>query len=123
MFRKFARGGFRVPEDRFKPKFTAPAGAGLRPCEVAGLRPCEVAGKLAFFHRWVDDDRVFLKIDVFVKPEEQSRMQGDFHVFGTIPKGCSTEVQRATCALVEYADGSVGKVPPEQIRFLDRGEG
>jgi len=43
MFRKYVKGGFRVPEGGFAPKFNTPP--------AAVLRPCLADGKPATFHR------------------------------------------------------------------------
>lgn len=86
-------------------------------------RPCLADGKPAVFHRWVDEDKGLLRINAFTRPEEQDRLHRTFREAGVIPHCCSMEALRAAFALVEYSDGSVGKVKPELIQFLDRGEG
>lgn len=68
--------------------------------EKAPFRPCEADGKPAIFHRWVNESWV-------VQP---SPMIGG-HPGGTV---------RCTFALVEYEDGTVRKVEPENIKFTDR---
>ena len=115
MFRKFAKGGYTVPEGGFQPKFAAPVGVNLRPCKVNG--------EPALFHRWADEDKGLLRINVFTRPEEQESLHRRFRDAGVVPHGCSTEVLRATFALVEYPDGTVKKVRPDAVRFMDRWEG
>lgn len=112
MFGKYAKGGLRSPEDYFAPMAPVPV-----------LRPCLVDGKPATFHRWADVDRALLKIDVFVRPDEQDRLVRAFRNNSVVPQCCSTEVVRMTLALVEYPDGSVGMVKPELVTFIDRKEG
>lgn len=84
------------------------------------LRPCDVDGKAAMFHRFVDDDRALLRINKFCKPAEQEALVRYFREQGVYnDDACSTEILRSTMALVEYADGSLGKVDPEKVTFLD----
>lgn len=99
-------------------------GVDLKRCAEchANIRPCLADGKPAVFHRWVEDDQSLLKINIFVREKEQARLYQDYKNRGFVPTGCSVEVLRAVSALVEYPDGSTGKVKPELIQFLDRKE-
>ena len=63
------------------------------------LRPCIVNGKPALFHRWADWSEIV----------EPAIMRG----------GHGGGVVRAALAIVEYEDGTVGRVLPEKVRFLD----
>lgn len=65
-------------------------------------RPCYVNGRRALFHRWVNTANPAL------------------------PKGVSPDDERAkffqhrsTTGLVEYSDGTVERVWPQDIRFVD----
>lgn len=89
--------------------------------QEAPLRPCEVDGMRCLFHRFVDEDKALLKIDVFLLPHEQRAIVAEFKEAGIVPKCCSTEALRSTFALVEYPDGSLGKVDPMQVCFTDKG--
>ena len=91
-----------------------------RECEEMGRRVCEADGEPALFHRWIDEDKALLKINVFTRQEEQDYLVRRFKAENVLPMGTSAEVVRHTFALVEYPDGSVGKVEPELITFLDR---
>lgn len=82
-------------------------------------RPCEVDGRPALFHRWVEEDRALLRINAFTTPEEQQKLVYKFRDGGLVSPGCSTEVIRETFALVEYRDGTIAKVKPELVRFVD----
>lgn len=115
MFWKYAKGGVRIPEPEFQPMFTG--------IPYPALRPCLADGKPALFHRWVDEDKGLLKIHALVRPDHQQAIVHRFHEEGVADSASSIEKLRATFALVEYADGSVGKVKPELIQFLDRKEG
>ena len=87
------------------------------------LRPCLADGKTATFHRWVEGDEGLLQFDCYMKPEEVVRVNREFLRTGVSGAGTHIEKLRTCFALVEYADGSVGKVKPELIQFLDRKEG
>lgn len=104
---------------------TLQLGLDVKRCADCGKheRPCLVDGEPAVFHRWVDEDRGLLRINAFVRPDEQAAMHRRFLDDGVIPDCCSVEALRCTFALVEYPDGSVGKVKPELVTFLDRKEG
>jgi hypothetical protein len=90
-------------------------------CHDLQTRLCEVDGRPALFHRWVDEDKVLFKFDCFVTEEDYRKIFSIFQEKGVIPKGCSAEKVRSTFALVEYRDGSVGKVDPALLTFLDKG--
>ena len=90
-------------------------------CEEMGRRFCEVEGRPAFFHRWVEEEKALLKINVFTSPQEQDILVRRFRSEAVLPMGTSAEIVRNTFALVEYADGTVGKVEPEKLKFRDRG--
>ena len=83
------------------------------------LRLCLVDGKPATFHRWVEEETALLKVDGLVKPETMQRITKIFHDDGVAGPGTTIEKLRTCFALVEYPDGSVGKVKPELIQFLD----
>lgn len=85
-------------------------------------RPCEVDGVPALFHRWIEEDRALLKIDRFCNPGEANAIYRDFRAEGLVPAGCRVNIVRETFALVEYRDGTIDKVKPEQIRFTEREE-
>lgn len=79
----------------------------LLPMDELQYRPCEVDGVPALFHRWIEDDRVL------------TATNGLGHY---IPGTPAINVIRETFALVEFLDGVVVKVKPEQVRFVDREE-
>ena len=83
-------------------------------------RPCEVDGVPALFHRWIEEDRVLLKIDKVCSPGHANAIYRRFRSEGIYPPdGCHTDIIRETFALVEYRDGTIDKVKPELVRFLD----
>lgn len=100
--------GKRKPVCEFEPT------AHLRP------RPCEVDGQVCTFHRFIDEDKALLRINCFTRPDERDAMVRYFRQAGAYAATeCSTEIIRVTLALVEYPDGSIGKVDPEKVTFLD----
>lgn len=90
---------------------------------AGGLRPCEVDGRRGWFHRFVEEERGLLQIDVFKRCESVALAERTFKEDGVIPPGCSMEKVRHAWALVEFLDGSVKKVEPETVRFIDGEEG
>lgn len=91
----------------FKPMFEPP-------------RRCEVDGKPAVFHRWVDEDKVLLHFDTLQTWQKHRARLVEFKKDGLVYPDCHTEAVRQTFALVEYDDGTVGKVEPEKVKFTDR---
>lgn len=65
-------------------------------CQGFYARACEVDGKPCLFHRWVEEDTILISAE------------------------SEPVFSRHTLALVEYPDGSVGKVKPELVTFLDK---
>lgn len=82
-------------------------------------RRCLVDDKPAVFLRWVEEVKALLRVNYFVLPEEADILRRRFDDTKIVPHGCSTETIRELLALVEYPDGSVGKVKPELITFLE----
>ena len=83
-------------------------------------RPCEVDGVPALFHRWIEEDRAILKINVLCRDPEMARLLRDFYELGRVSPQCDIEVIRETFALVEYRGGTIHKVKPELIRFIGK---
>lgn len=71
----------------------------LRPCIVFPYEHIKTDGAKALFHRWGEESRV-----IGPSPLRGGHSGGSVHF---------------TVAIVEYEDGTVGKVSPECIRFLD----
>lgn len=94
----------------------------LRKAEETQTRLCKVEGKYCFFHRWFDEDLGLLQFDAFVKREDAEAMRTLFDDRGICGPSAHIEKVRHTFALIEFTDGSVKKVDPEKVRFLDREE-
>lgn len=109
---------------RGKPSLSMQMGLEVRRCDKCEdrLRPCEVDGKPCLFHRWIDEDKAVLEIGILVKQETLNAWRHAFNESGAVPPESTVKILRHTYALVEYPDGSVGKVEPELVQFLDRKE-
>ena len=67
-------------------------------------RPCYVNGRKALFHRWVNTANPALPKGVDPNEEKAKFFQ-----------------HRSTTGLVEYEDGTLARVWPQEIRFADGG--
>lgn len=116
MFSKeFTKRGTRAPEDLlqgFVPQFL--------PSRPPGTRPCNVDGAPALFHRFIENDRGVLKIDVFCNESEVIKLQKRFNEDNVIGPICSLEKLRSTMALIEWPDGRLSTVAVERVQFTDR---
>lgn len=82
-------------------------------------RPCLADGKPATFHRWVEEDQALLQIHHFMRPVDQEKIVARFREEGVIDNSATIERLRNCFALIEYQDGSMGKVKPELLQFID----
>ena len=85
-------------------------------------RPCEVDGRPALFHRWIEEDRALLRHNFSVIESEDRRYYAERYFFekNVCLPGCSFDIITETFALVEYQNGTVAKVKPEQVRFVNK---
>jgi hypothetical protein len=110
----FKPGHFFAPE--FEPMY-------LDPPEVIPLpRPCEVNGQVCLFHRFIEEDKAYLKINSLCRRSEADYMLEDYSVRGLIAPGAELKTARTCTALVEFPNGALKRVDPEAVRFLDRKE-
>lgn len=92
----------------------------LRPCIVRSIaRKDSCSPRKALFHKWAEKEQVILKANAFLGSKEIERILDEYKKSGYISYGMETEKVKATVAIVEYEDGTVGEVLPENIRFLD----
>ena len=105
-----------------KPAHKLQVGVDVKRCAECGKyeRPCLADDKPATFHRWVEEETALLKIGCYIRPEDQLPIVRRFREERVIDGSANVEKLRTCFALVEYPDGSVGKVKPELIQFLDR---
>lgn len=98
---------------------------GLLKIEPAEYRPCLIYGEReALFHRWVENDKVIFKIDRGFK---EGSLKDLLNRITTIYKEHNAiyspyvkiEKIKIFYGIVENGDGSIEKVDPENIKFLD----
>lgn len=88
--------------------------------ESEAYRPCIVKGERdALFHRWIFDEKVLINFEVRVLPSMKEEIVERAKKSGVFSDGIRPVPVKSTLALVEYKDGTVAKVDPEDIRFLD----
>ena len=63
-----------------------------------------------------------LNCNIVMGSSQVDRLIRDFEERRIVSNCCSLEKLRHAWALVEFPDGSVKKVEPEKVRFLDREE-
>lgn len=85
-------------------------------------RLCEVDGETCLFHRWIEEDRLVVKDDCFMRAAEAAEKMRRSLETGSFGPGQDVMILIQTFALVEMLDGSVKKVAPEKVRFCDREE-
>ena len=102
-------------------RFRVQLGMDIKRCSTCRnfTRPCEVCGEPAVFLRWCEVETGILQFNAFFKPEYQERLRRVYCQTNTVPHGCSLEKLTDVVALVEWSDGTVSRVNPESIKFLD----
>lgn len=89
------------------------------PERVEHRRPCEVDGSKAWYHGLIHCDRTLAQADGILRPQDRQSLELAITHGLVIPAECRVYVERRTYAMVEYLDGSVAKVDPEQVHFID----
>lgn len=79
----------------------------LRPCLVRENKPGSSI-KVAYFHRWADQTRII------VKAQEAPKETAPY--FSNLDEVIPVS---STVGIVEYEDGSIGTVEPQEIKFTD----
>lgn len=82
-------------------------------------RPCMVDSKKAIFHRWAVDEEVLIKFNAFIKDDKVLDICRGIREDRIVPKCAETEKLTNTYGIVEFEDGTVRGVRPNEIRFLD----
>lgn len=100
-FNKKPAPGFVTLEERLANPFPQPARIAM--VQENEYRPCWVRGKRALFHRWANSARPSLP-----KGQEPSENARYFQY-------------RNTQAIVEFENGAVELVYPQQVHFVDGG--
>lgn len=86
----------------------------------SSTRPCLYLEEKATFHRWVDETKWIMKFDSVLKPKTMRGLKNNLEEIGMMPKSENVVPVTTTLALIEVADGSMKKVPPEEIRFVKK---
>lgn len=92
------------------------------------LRPCYVKGQKALFHKWDTSERVLPQFTTYMKTGDCQRrsealyMQLKEERITILPHNVSICKAADTTALVEYEDGTMERVQPELVRFIDTQE-
>lgn len=84
-------------------------------------RPCLYLEEKAKFHRWVDETKLILKFDGTIRVDKFKEIKQTYEEYGIIYPGMDVMPVVNTFALIEVSDGSMKKVPPEEIRFITEG--
>lgn len=83
-------------------------------------RPCIVDNNLAIFHRLCDEDKVYVEVqgtyDYDLMNHLIYRAEKEYIIQ---PPITSINKARTTFAVVEFEDGTIKKVDPEKVKFLD----
>ena len=82
-------------------------------------RPCEVDGRPALLHRWIEEEDALLKMPRGMSEETYEDILQLYYDRKIILSACEVTTTRHTRALVEYRDGTIAKVDPERIRFVE----
>lgn len=85
-------------------------------------RPCYVEGydNRAIFHKWVKCQKVLLNSSVNLRLEAVKEECKYLSRYGFIQGKCEPVIIEEIYALIEYEDGRVDLVYPDQVRFVDR---
>lgn len=87
--------------------------------ELFGLRPCSVNGRKAWFHCFIQTERPYFISTCFRSAAEAKEISREIENMTIIPSGFKVEKIARVVALVEYDNGTVVKVNPEEITFED----
>ena len=79
------------------------------------LRICRVNGKKAYFHKWVEKETPIIQVDMHINKEIHIADIRQLY----LPPGTRVITQRQTLAIIEYMDGTVAEVLPEEIQFIN----
>lgn len=86
---------------------------------TAEYRPCYANNKKALFHRWTDKEEILLKYSGYICGNKVEKMVKQYQENGLLPNSADVEKVKTTFAIVEYEDGTIDEVRPQQIRFTD----
>ncbi len=87
--------------------------------ELFGLRPCSVNGRKAWFHCFIQTEHPYFISTCLRSAAETKEISREIENMTIIPTGFKVEKIARVVALVEYDNGAVVKVNPEEITFED----
>ena len=94
--------------------------------KINDYRLCEVneGGNVrrALFHMWTKEETPFIKMNAHVRPERLDSIKNTIFNDHIVPPNHDITMHTNLVALVEFEDGSIAKVKPETVRFLDADE-
>lgn len=90
-----------------------------KPERVDHRRPCEVNGSKAWYHGLVHSDKTIVQAGSNLSGTERVNIERAVKMGLIIPSEHRLCVVRQTFAMIEYLDGSVSKVDPEKVHFID----
>ena len=82
------------------------------------LRPCTVGDRNGKFHKWIEESRVVIKSNEMLRHDHLKRVEQFIDKNLIIPESYEFGIVTNTVALVEFNDGTVEKVKPEEVRFV-----
>ena len=86
------------------------------------LRPCWVNNKKALFHKWITEEKAFLLFKNNIPYGTKESFMKKFDECGVVPNSCDVKKVIQNFAIVEFEDGAVERIDPEDIEFLDSEE-
>lgn len=107
-------------EDEIEPFVEKTCEASNNNIQDSSTRPCLYLEDKATFHRWVDETKLIMKFDATLTTEKMWELKHTFNDIGMVPASVNVIPVTSTFALIEVSDGSVKKVPPEEIRFVKK---
>lgn len=90
--------------------------------KTSEYRPCRVNGKNALFHRWGKSEKVVLQSKRILSREMSKEFDAickEAMETRIIPHYMDFDIISNTVAIVEFEDGIVREVNPENVIFLD----
>lgn len=89
---------------------------GQRPCRTPNTEGC-------WFHRLVEETQFLYKAKLLLRREDEFMLRRKIDATGIVPSTFDVEPFVAIKAIVEFPDGTLRRVDPEQVQFIDREEG
>lgn len=82
-------------------------------------RQCLVGGNRAMFHNWIKESQVILNLNSNLSPYAIEQIMDDLKYGKYVPMNVDPLITETCVGLVEFENGEIKKVKPENIKFLD----